>query len=127
MVVERAKLLPVGIAEVACIRVHRADRRCELVATRRLAARDQLAHDAVPLEDQRTVPAAAILLGERDQLAVGGDRVARRASVRSIRASRPAASWDSGSSSAQETGQADRLGSSSRAEGPDRRPEDNPR
>jgi hypothetical protein len=68
-VVEGDDLRPVGVAYVAGGGVYGVDRCEDLVATRSYPGGQALAHQPVPLGDQRRVPSPTVLLVEGDQFA----------------------------------------------------------
>ena len=78
--------------------VERGDRRLQLVRADRCRRRASPVISATPSLDRRRGPSAAVLLGERDERAVGRRARGRRASVSSISASSPATSPSSGRS-----------------------------
>ena len=81
---------PVGVAPRRRLRVHGGDRRRDRIAVHRPA--DAVASEGDPLVDERPIPPRAILVREQF-VAV----LSRRASIRSIRASRPATERSAGS------------------------------
>ena len=74
----------------------RGDGRLDLVLADAPAG-DRVVEERQPLGDGDRVPAGPILVGQRDEGAIGVVRAGRRASIRSIRASSPATSGSSGS------------------------------
>jgi len=101
LVVQGDDLRPVGLLGYRSIRMHGVDGGLELIRTG-LAAAKAPAEDRLSLLDQGPVSSSAVLLAEQHQGAVGrAVRDARRDSVRSSSASRPATSGSSGMSVAR--------------------------
>ena len=96
LVVQGHDLGPVRVVRVARGGVHGADRRQDLVAAWRTGSREALADQLLALDDLPRVPGPAVLIEERDSSPLGETRASRRASVRSISASRPETSPSSG-------------------------------
>ena len=107
--VQRRDLRPVRVLGAGGPVVDRGDRRLELVLAHPAAARSRASSSAVPSAIERPIPARPVLLGERDQLAVGvrprrTPGVGAAASARAVRRPRAPRAASRGPS-----GQPDRL------------------